>query len=76
MSITHFLKVVVFIYFGFVFFDFIWIIIAMIFGAVAGSFVGTKARNLIDGKKFTIILKTLLTILAIKLIVDIIVKII
>ena len=48
----------------------------MIFGAVFGSFVGTKARNLIDGKKFTIILKTLLTILAIKLIVDIIIKLI
>ena len=76
MSITHLLKVVVFIYFGFVFFDFIWIIVAMIFGAVFGSFVGTKARNLIDGKKFTIILKTLLTILAIKLIVDIIIKVI
>ena len=76
MSITHLLKVVVFIYFGFVFFDFIWIIVTMIFGAVFGSFVGTKARNLIDGKKFTIILKTLLTILAIKLIVDIIIKLI
>ena len=61
---------------GFVFFEFIWIIVAMIFGAVFGSFVGTKARNLIDGKKFTIILKTLLTILAIKLIVDIIIKLI
>ncbi|RXI26425.1 sulfite exporter TauE/SafE family protein [Aliarcobacter trophiarum] len=74
MSLTHFLKVVVFIYFGFVFFDYIWIIVAMIFGAVFGSFVGTKARNLIDGKKFTLILKVLLSILAIKLIIDILLK--
>ncbi|QKF73319.1 sulfite exporter TauE/SafE family protein [Aliarcobacter faecis] len=72
MSITHLLKVVVFIYFGFLFFDYIWIISAMIFGAVLGSFVGTKARNLVDGKKFAIILKIMLTILAINLILKII----
>lgn len=74
MSITHFLKVVVFIYFGFVFFDYIWIIISMIIGAVVGSFVGTKLRNIIDGKKFTIILKVLLTILALNLIIGILLK--
>ncbi len=71
MSITHLLKVVVFIYFGFVFFDYIYTILAMIFGAVLGSYAGTKLRDKIDGKKFAIILKTLLTILAIKLIVQI-----
>ncbi|WP_198304391.1 sulfite exporter TauE/SafE family protein [Arcobacter vandammei] len=75
MSITHFLKVVVFIYFGFVFSDYITIILAMIFGAVLGSFVGTKARNLIDGKKFAIILKVLLTILAINLIIKVVLEI-
>ncbi|MCT7551098.1 sulfite exporter TauE/SafE family protein [Aliarcobacter butzleri] len=74
MSITHFLKVVVFIYFGFVFFDYIWIIISMIIGAVVGSFVGTKLRNIIDGKRFTIILKVLLTILALNLIIGILLK--
>ncbi|OCL88254.1 sulfite exporter TauE/SafE family protein [Arcobacter porcinus] len=74
MSLTHFLKILVFIYFGFVFFDYIWIIISMICGAVFGSFVGTKARNLIDGKKFTIILKLLLTILAVKLIIEVALK--
>ncbi len=74
MSITHFLKVAVFIYFGFVFFDYIWIIISMIIGAVVGSFVGTKLRNIIDGKRFTIILKVLLTILALNLIIGILLK--
>lgn len=74
MSITHFLKVVVFIYFGFVFFDYIWIIISMIIGAVVGSFVGTKLRNIIDGKRFTITLKILLTILALNLIIGILLK--
>lgn len=70
MSITHILKVFVFMYFGFVFFDYIGIIIAMIIGAVAGSYAGTKLRDKIDGKKFTMILKVLLSVLAIKLIVS------
>ena len=70
MSITHILKVFVFMYFGFVFFDYIGIIIAMIIGAVAGSYTGTKLRDKIDGKKFTMILKVLLSALAVKLIVS------
>ena len=71
MSITHFLKVVVFIYFGFLFFDYIGIIACMIFGAILGSYVGTKLRDKIDGKKFAIILKVMLTILAINLIIKV-----
>ena len=71
MSITHILKVFVFMYFGFVFFDYLGVIIAMIIGAVAGSWAGTQLRDKIDGKKFTIILKVLLTALAIKVIVDV-----
>lgn len=70
MSITHILKVFVFMYFGFVFFDYIGIIIAMIIGAVAGSYAGTKLRDKIDGKKFTMILKVLLSALAVKLILS------
>ena len=71
MSITHILKVFVFTYFGFVFFDYIEIIIAMIIGSIAGSWAGTKLRDKIDAKKFTIILKVLLTALAIKVIVSV-----
>ena len=74
MSITHFLKIVVFIYFGFLFFDYIGIIVCMIFGAILGSYVGTKLRNRIDGKKFAIILKIMLTFLAINLIFQVIIK--
>lgn len=72
MSITHILKVFVFIYFGFVFFDYIGVLIFMIIGAVLGSFVGTKLRNRIDGKKFELILKLLLSLLAIKLIISLV----
>ncbi len=71
MSITHILKVFVFMYFGFVFFDYIGVIVAMIIGAVSGSWVSTKLRNKIDGKKFTMILKVLLSALAIQVIVKV-----
>lgn len=71
MSITHILKVFVFMYFGFVFFDYIGVIIAMIIGAISGSWVSTKLRDKIDGKKFTMILKVLLSALAIQVIVKV-----
>ena len=70
MSITHMLKVFAFMIFGFVFFDYIGILTAMIIGAVAGSFAGTKLRDKIDGKKFMMFLKVLLSIMAVKLIVS------
>lgn len=71
MSLTHILKVFVFMYFGFVFFDYIGIIVAMVIGAVAGSWAGTKLRDKIDGKRFTMILKVLLSVLAIKVIIGV-----
>ncbi len=66
MSITHILKVFVFIYFGFIFFEYLSIIIIMIIGSIIGSYVGTKLRDKIDGKKLILILKVLLSILAVK----------
>jgi len=71
MSITHTLKVFTFMIFGFIFFDYIGILIAMIIGAIAGSWAGTKLRDKIDGKKFMMALKVLLSVLAVKLIVSI-----
>jgi uncharacterized membrane protein YfcA len=69
MSITHILKVFVFVYFGFVFYDYLGVIIAMVIGAIVGSWTGTKLRNKVDGKRFVLILKILLSLLAIKLII-------
>jgi uncharacterized membrane protein YfcA len=74
MSITHILKVFVFMYFGFVFFDYIGIIVAMIIGAVAGSWTGTQLRDKIEGKKFLMLLKVLLSALAIHVIVGVFIK--
>lgn len=74
MSITHILKVFVFMYFGFVFFDYIGIIVAMIIGAVAGSWTGTQLRDKIEGKNFLMLLKVLLSALAIHVIVGVFIK--
>lgn len=71
MSISHILKVFVFIYFGFVFSEYIFIIGIMIIGTVLGSYVGTKLRDKVDGKKLVFALKILLSLLAIKSIVSI-----
>ncbi|XOB63313.1 TSUP family transporter [Campylobacterota bacterium DY0563] len=71
MSITHLLKVFAFMFFGFVFFDYLGILIAMIIGAISGSYMGTKLRDKIDGKKFLIFLKIFLSILALKAILSV-----
>jgi len=69
MSITHILKVFVFIYFGFKFFQYFDIILIMVTGAVVGSYLGTKIRDKVDGTKLIFILKILLSLLSVKLIV-------
>ncbi|WP_428025153.1 TSUP family transporter [Arcobacter sp.] len=73
MSITHTLKVFAFMFFGFVFFDYIGILVVMIIGAIVGSWTGTKLRDTIDGKKFIMFLKVLLSLLAIKVIVSVLI---
>jgi uncharacterized protein len=66
MSISHLLKSVVFLYFGFVFFDYVGLIVVMMSGSVLGSYVGVKLRRKIDGKKLILLLKLLLSALALK----------
>lgn len=69
MSITHILKLFVYIFFGFVFSEYLLSLAFLISGAVLGSYVGTKLMRKIEGKKFIKILKILLSILAIKTII-------
>ncbi|AFL68046.1 sulfite exporter TauE/SafE family protein [Sulfurospirillum barnesii] len=69
MSITHLLKSVVFIYFGFVFFDYAGLIFVMMIGSVLGSYAGTKLRHKLESKTLMFLLKLLLSALALKSIV-------
>jgi uncharacterized membrane protein YfcA len=70
MSITHSMKVLVFIYFGFKFSEYLNIIGIMVIGVIIGSYFGTKLRDKIDGKKLVFVIKLLLSLLAVKLIVS------
>jgi len=69
MSITHSMKVLVFIYFGFKFSEYIDIVTVMVVGVIIGSYLGTKIRDKVDGKRLVFAIKILLSILAVKLIV-------
>ena len=72
MSLTHILKIIVFIYFGFIFYDYLSIIISMIIGSILGSYSGSKLRDKIKGEKLILALKILLSMLAVKSILSII----
>ena len=69
MSITHCMKVLVFVYFGFKFSEYVDIIGIMVIGVIVGSYLSTRVRETIDGKKLLFIIKILLSILALKLII-------
>ena len=69
--ITHLFKIIVFIILGFAFFEYIDIMLYMIFGAIVGSYVGTRIRNRVDAKKLLIFMKILVTIFALKGIVGV-----
>lgn len=66
MSITHLLKSVVFFYFGFVFFDYARLIFMMMSGSILGSYVGTKLRHKLKSQTLMVLLKLLLSALALK----------
>ena len=70
MSITHCMKVLVFVYFGFKFSEYLDIITVMVMGVIIGSYLGTKIRDRVDGKKVVFLLKILLSFLAVKLILN------
>ncbi len=72
MSITHLLKIIVFVYFGFVFYNYLSIIVMMMIGSIVGSYIGTKLRHKINGKKLIFALKLLLSMLAVKSIMSVI----
>jgi len=68
-SVTHFLKIIVFIFLGFKFFTHLPLMLTMIFAAILGSYLGTIIRKKYSGAKLKFILKIILTILATKSII-------
>jgi uncharacterized membrane protein YfcA len=68
MTITHCFKLLFFGVFGFVYVDYWLPIVMLIAGAIVGSWLGTLLRQKIDGKHFFLVIKVLLTLLAIRMI--------
>lgn len=72
MSISHLAKIPVFGLIGFSIFDHSTVIAFMVFGAIMGSFIGTKLRNLANNDKLIFIIKLLLSAMALKMIIAVI----
>ncbi len=70
MSIKHALKIVAFIALGVKLWQFGDVMIAMIVAAIVGSYIGTKLRGTISNRHMKVVLKIVLSLLAIKMIVE------
>jgi uncharacterized membrane protein YfcA len=74
MLISHVLKCVVFGLVGFAFLDFLNEILVLALSAVLGSWLGTLLRKRVPNRLFSNGLKWLLTLLAIGMIINVIVR--
>ena len=70
MTVTHLLKIVVFGMIGFVFTPYLPLIAGMIVAATLGSYVGTRLRGRLSESLFRKIFKGVVTILALRMIVN------
>ncbi|WP_410472191.1 sulfite exporter TauE/SafE family protein [Faucicola mancuniensis] len=74
MAVVHFAKLIVYVSVGFAFADYWQLLVMMIVMATLGSWVGTKLRHKIKMSWLKTILPYILTLLAIKLIIGILLK--
>lgn len=74
MTVVHFAKLVVYISMGFAFRDYWQLLVMMVVMATLGSWVGTKLRHQIKIDWLKKVLPYLLTLIAVKLIIDILLK--
>ncbi|NQY22116.1 MAG: sulfite exporter TauE/SafE family protein [Campylobacteraceae bacterium] len=65
-AITHLLKIIVFIFLGFSFLEHVNLIISMSISAILGSYIGTFFRKKFNSNKLLLLIKIILTILAVK----------
>lgn len=69
MTISHLAKVPVFMALGVSFLGYYSLLMYMIFGAVLGSFIGTKVRLVSNNDKLILLIKVLLTAMACRMLV-------
>jgi uncharacterized membrane protein YfcA len=68
MSVNHCLRMFAFGLMGFAFGDYLWLLLGMIVGVVAGSWVGTRLRSLVPEINFRRWFRWLITLLALRMI--------
>lgn len=68
MAFSHLAKIILFTLLGFSFVEYWLEILALVFGATLGSYIGTRLRQRLDNTRFFQILQWLLTILALRMI--------
>jgi len=73
MSISHLSKIIIFGFIGFQFFEYSSILITMCLGAILGSYIGSKVRKKVDNQIYLIVIKYLLSLLAINMIATILI---
>jgi uncharacterized membrane protein YfcA len=71
MTISHLAKIPVFGLIGFSLFEHSYLLISMIIGSIAGSFIGTKLRRAANNERIILTIKLLLTAMAINMVVDV-----
>lgn len=67
MTISHFAKIPVFMLIGVSLSDHLYVLVWMIVGSVLGSFIGTKLRVLTNNDKLILLIKLLLSLMAIRM---------
>jgi uncharacterized membrane protein YfcA len=70
LTFQHGLKAFVFTFVGFSFFQWLGLIFAMIISGAVGTYVGLKVLKKIPADKFLVLFKVIVTLLAIRLIVQ------
>lgn len=69
MTITHLVKIPIFGIIGFSLLEHSSLLIYMISGSILGSYIGTKIRLVANNEKLIVVIKILLTVMAVRMIV-------
>jgi uncharacterized membrane protein YfcA len=72
MTVTHICKITFFGFFAFSFSHYLVPLVMLVVGALLGSWIGTLLRGNISGRIFNRLLKGLLTLLALRMILEVI----
>ncbi|MFB3077702.1 MAG: hypothetical protein ACE1Y4_06805, partial [Lysobacterales bacterium] len=68
MTSNHLLKIIAFGFMGFVFSDFLWLMLGMVTAATAGSWLGTRLRRYVPEINFQFWFRVLVSLLAARMI--------